>query len=70
MPTSEEAADLFFTHLATLRNFADRVFTQGEELSFEEDSERQAIVRDFRAVGVLCEFTEKQLILLLYSEIL
>ena len=70
VPTSEEAADLFFSHLATLRGYAERIFVEGEELSLEEDDHRDSIAREFRAVGILCEFTEKQLIQLLYAEVL
>ncbi len=46
------------------------MFVYGEDLTAEEEEMREAIVRDFISVGILCEFTEKQLMLLLYAEIL
>lgn len=67
--TSADYADLFFEHLSALRRYAERVFIEGDTLNRKEDSDRLYRVREFFEVGKKCEFTEQQLVRLLYAEL-
>ena len=67
---STDYADLFFEHLSALREYAERVFVEGERLDIEEETAKSERMREFLHVGVSCEFTEQQLILLLLSDLI
>lgn len=62
-------ADVFFDHLAILREYAERIFVNGEELDEEQQDERDLRMTDFMEVGQRCEFTPQQLVRLLYAEL-
>jgi hypothetical protein len=64
-PVSGHQANLFFEHLTALRRYAERVFVDDEALSFSEEADRAARMQEFIAVGLSCEFNEKQLVTLL-----
>ena len=62
-------ADVFFDHLAILREFAERIFVEGEILDYEQQAERDERMVDFMEVGRRCEFTPQQLVRLLFAEL-
>ena len=73
MPTtcsSTDYADLFFQHLTALRGYAERIFIQGVVLDLEEDADRAEHARAFLRVGRICEFTDHQLVFLVFDELL
>ncbi len=63
-------ADLFFEHLTALRGYAERIFIQGDVLDPDEDADRAERARAFLNVGRKCEFTEHQLVFLVFDELL
>lgn len=67
--TEIDKADLFFQHLAVLRAYAKRVFGDGNELTLEEEADKNARASEFRTVGALCDFTERQMVSLVYADI-
>lgn len=62
-------AEIFFNHFAILRKYAEKVFIDGLELEDHENDDRAARMVEFLGVGAECDFTERQLITLLYAEI-
>ena len=68
--SSTDYADLFFEHLTALREDAERVFIQGDVLDTDEDADRAERARAFLNVGRKCEFTEHQLVFLVFDELL
>ncbi len=69
-PSSTDYSDLFFEHLRVLREYAERVFTDGESLTAEEEEIKAYHVDQFLDAGKNCEFTDQQLVRLLFSELL
>lgn len=69
-PTPTDYADLFFEHLRALRRYAERVFVDGEILSESELAQKAHHLTQFMDAGRRCEFTDEQLVRLLYSELL
>ena len=67
---STDYADLFFEHLTALRGYAERIFMQGETLDPDEEADRAKRARAFLQVGRKCEFTEHQLVFLVFDELL
>ncbi len=67
---STDYADLFFEHLTALREYAERIFIQGDVLDPDEDADRAARAMAFLNVGRKCEFTEHQLVFLVFDELL
>lgn len=63
-------ADLFFEHLTALRGYAERIFIQGDILDSDEDADRAAHANAFMNVGRNCDFTEHQLVFLVFDELL
>ncbi len=73
MPTTSrptDYADLFFEHLTALRGYAERIFMQGDILGPDEEADRAERARAFLKVGRKCEFTEHQLVFLVFDELL
>ena len=68
--SSTDNADLFFEHLTALREYAERIFIQGDVLDPDEDADRAERARSFLKVGQRCEFTEHQLVFLVFDELL
>jgi hypothetical protein len=70
LPTQRaDDADVFFEHLAVLREFAETIFVEGESLDYEQQAERDERMADFLEVGERCEFTPQQLVRLLFAEL-
>lgn len=67
---STDYADLFFEHLTALREYAERIFIQGDILDPDEDADRAEHARAYLNVGLKCEFTEHQLVFLVFDELL
>ncbi|MCH9009638.1 MAG: hypothetical protein IIC21_03310 [Chloroflexi bacterium] len=67
---STDYADLFFEHLTALREYAERIFIQGDILDPDEDADRAEHANAFLNVGRKCEFTEHQLVFLVFDELL
>ena len=63
-------ADIFFRCFATLRLYAEEVFIEGRKLSEAEEVDKRAQMKEFIQVGEHCDFTHRQLITLLYAELL
>ncbi|MCH7746151.1 MAG: hypothetical protein IIC84_08775 [Chloroflexi bacterium] len=68
--TSVDPADLFFQHLAAIREYVEQVFVEGDTLSTQQEADRTTLMLEFFDVGSLCEFTQKQLVTLVYAELL
>lgn len=70
LPTQRtDDADVFFDHLAVLREYAETIFVDGNDLDSDQSSERDARMVDFMEVGRRCEFTPQQLVRLLFAEL-
>jgi len=70
LPTQRaDAAEVFFEHLAVLREFAETIFVEGESLDYEQQAEPDDRMADFLEVGERCEFTPQQLVRLLFAEL-
>ncbi len=67
---STDYADLFFEHLTALRGYAERIFIQGDVLDPDEEADRAKRATAFFKVGEKCEFTEHQLVFLVFDELL
>ncbi len=67
--TDIDRADLFFLHLSALRSYAKRIFTEGRGLTPNEEADKNARVSEFLTVGTLCDFTESQMVGLVYTDI-
>jgi len=67
--TEIDNADLFFQHLAVLRAYAKRVFGDGNELTLEEEADKNTCAGEFLKVGALCDFTERQMVCLACADI-
>lgn len=69
-PTQKaDDADIFFDHLAILRDYAEKIFVDGVELDHEQQAERDMRMANFMEVGERCEFTPQQLVRLLFAEL-
>ena len=69
-PTQKaDDADIFFDHLAILRDYAGKIFVDGVELDYEQQAERDMRMANFMEVGERCEFTPQQLVRLLFAEL-
>ncbi len=68
-PTQADYADIFFRNFATLRLYAERVFIDGSSLTGEEEGDLRTTMDEFLNIGQRCDFTERQLITLLYAEL-
>ena len=69
-PTQKaDDADVFFDHLAILRDYAEKIFVDGVELDYDQQAERDMRMADFLDVGERCEFTPQQLVRLLFAEL-
>lgn len=68
-PVSADQANLFFEHLATLRQYAQRVFVNQELLNPNEQADKLTRMREFLDVGELCEFTERHLVILVLGDL-
>lgn len=70
IPTQKaDDADIFFDHLAILRDYAEKIFVDGVELDHEQQAERDMRMASFMEVGERCEFTPQQLVRLLFAEL-
>ncbi|MCI0795856.1 MAG: hypothetical protein J4N99_03475 [Chloroflexi bacterium] len=70
IPTQKaDDADIFFDHLAILRDYAEKIFVDGVELDHEHQAERDMRMANFMEVGERCEFTPQQLVRLLFAEL-
>ncbi len=69
IPATTDYADLFFKHFAALRMYAERVFIDGTSLSEKEEADKAVRMEEFITVGARCDFTERQLVTLLYAEL-
>ncbi|MCH9038203.1 MAG: hypothetical protein IIC23_02310 [Chloroflexi bacterium] len=70
IPTQKaDDADIFFDHLAILRDYAEKIFVDGVELDYEQQAERDMRMANFMEVGERCEFTPQQLVRLLFAEL-
>lgn len=68
--TSVDPADLFFQHLAAIREYVEQVFVEDDTLSSQQEADKAALMFEFFDVGSQCEFTQKQLVSLVYAELL
>ncbi|MCI0868396.1 MAG: hypothetical protein J4O08_01660 [Chloroflexi bacterium] len=70
IPTQKaDDADIFFDHLAILRDYAEKIFVDGVELDYGQQAERDMRMANFMEVGERCEFTPQQLVRLLFAEL-
>ncbi len=67
---STDHATLFFQHFSVLRNYAERMFLDGEALDSDEVDDHRDRMEEFMYVGSCCNFTEQQLVSLLLAELL
>ena len=68
--TSVDPADLFFQHLAAVRTYVEQVFVEDDTLSTHQEADKMALMLEFFDVGFQCEFTQKQLVTLVYADLL
>ena len=68
--TSVDPADLFFQHLAAVRTYVEQVFVENDALSTHQETDKTTLMLEFFDVGVQCEFTQKQLVTLVYADLL
>ena len=68
-PVSADQANLFFEHLSTLRQYAERVFIDQQVLDPNEQADKLTRMREFLDVGELCEFTERHLVILVLGDL-
>ena len=61
-----EPKALIGEHADVLRDYAWRVFCQGESLTAEEDKDRTERVREFLAIGKSFRLTYNEMVTLLY----
>ena len=66
---SPDYATLFFQHFAILRAYAERVFLDGGELDDHECEDLRSRMKEFFHVGACCDFTEQQLVSLMFAEL-
>ena len=62
----EQTAEL----LVTLRDYAKRVFVQGDQLTFYEARDKSSRMRQFLQMGADCKCTEKEVIGIVYGALL
>ena len=55
------------SHLATLRSYAKRVLLEKDFLSPDEESDKELRLREFSAIGISFEMTDKEVAELLYK---
>ena len=68
--TSVDPADLFFQHLAAVRTYVEQVFVEDDALSTHQEVDKAILMLEFFDVGFQCEFTQKQLVTLVYADLL
>ena len=68
--TSVDPADLFFQHLAAIREYVEQVFVEDDALSTHQEVDKAILMLEFFDVGVQCDFTQKQLVTLVYADLL
>lgn len=70
IPPQADYADIFFRDFATLRLYAEQVFINDCPLTEEQEIDQITTMDEFLEVGKSCEFTPRQLITLLFAELL
>ena len=70
LTASVDPADLFFQHLAAVRAYVEQVFVEDDTLSTHQEADKTALLLEFFDVGSQCEFTQKQLVTLVYADLL
>ena len=67
---SVDPADLFFQHLAAVRTYVEQVFVEDDALSTHQEVDKAILRLEFFDVGFQCEFPQKQLVTLVYADLL
>ncbi len=70
LKASVDPADLFFQHLAAISGYVEQVFVEDDTLSTQQEADKMALMLEFFDVGSQCEFTQRQLVTLVYAELL
>lgn len=68
-PGLAKPKDIIAGHLLTLRLYVKKVVLEGKELSFREDADRVARLKEFVSIGLACRCTYKDLVTLLYADV-
>ena len=68
-PTSTDSIELFFQHLATLKEYAERVLIGGEIIDEREDADKLYRMQELFDIGGSFDLTEKDMVTILYREI-
>ncbi|MCH7746342.1 MAG: hypothetical protein IIC84_09740 [Chloroflexi bacterium] len=68
-PTSTDSIEIFFQHLATLKEYAERVLIGGETIDEHEDADRLYRLQELFEIGGSFDLTEKDMVTILYREI-
>ena len=61
---------LMSQHLTAIQSYARRVILQGDVLTSEEEEDRGRLVQEFLAVGSSFRLTGKEMVALIYQEML
>ena len=67
-PTSTDSIELFFQHLATLKEYAERVLIGGEIIDEREDADKLYRMQELFDIGGSFDLTEKDMVTILYRE--
>ena len=68
-PTSTDSIEIFFQHLATLKEYAERVLIGGETINEHDDADRLYRLQELFEIGGSFDLTEKDMVTILYREI-
>ena len=68
--TLKEARELVAEHVEVLRGYAQRVLMEGISLSTEEESDKEASVKEFLAMGSCLKLTGREMVALVYQDTL
>ena len=64
------STELMSQHLAAIQGYARRVILQGDVLTSDEEEDRGRLMQEFLAVGSSFKLTGKEMVALIYQEIL
>ncbi len=69
IPAHTNAIGTMFQHLPTLRAYAAHVILQEQQLGEKAEQDRAARMNEFRAIGKSLNWTDKEVVSLLFREV-